>query len=87
MKPVEDIDNSEFFVLGYWGNPYRGANEYFWMRGFDTRKEAVAAGKRKQDKGQPKTFRDWVQGRNQVFSNIDLFLKAAKKAGINPRID
>jgi hypothetical protein len=80
-------EDQEFFVLGYWGNPYRAGGEYFWMRGFDTRKEAVKAGKRKQKVGQPKTFIDWVSGKNQVFSNIEGFLKAAKKVGLNPRID
>ncbi len=86
IKPIKE-EPSEYFLLGYWGNPYRGDNEYYWMRGFDSRKEALAAGKRKQERGQPKTFTNWVAGTNKVFSSQEAFLKAAKAVGLNPRLD
>ena len=82
-------EEPEFFLLGYWYNPYSRSDgkEYFWMRGFDTRKEALDAGKRKQKNGQPKTFIDWCEGQNRVFSSAEAFLKAAKKVGLNPAMD
>lgn len=83
------MEEGEFFVLGYWDNAYsRGRDrEYFWMRGFESRKEALDAAKSKQERGQPTQFRDWVKGRNQVFSKVETFLKAAEKVGLNPRLD
>lgn len=82
-------DEEEFFLLGYWVNAYssRGEKEYFWMRGFESRKDALAAGKRKQQQGQPRNFRDWVIGTNKVFSSAEAFLKAAKAVGLNPKMD
>lgn len=80
-------EDKEFFVLGYWVEPYSCRKEYFWMRYFDTRKEALEAGKRKQHNGQPKTFRDWCEGTNRVFSSAEAFVKAAQKVGLNPKMD
>lgn len=76
----------EYFLLGYWVNPYYASKEYFWMRNLDSRKEALAAGKRIQQKGQPKQFIDWVKGSNKVFSSVESFLEAAKKVGLNPNM-
>jgi hypothetical protein len=82
------VELEEIFLLGYWGNPYRsGDNEYFWMQYFDTRKEALDAGKSKQKYGQPEQFWDWVQGKNRVFTSRSKFLAAAKKVGLNPKLD
>ena len=81
--------DKEFYLLGYWSNPYaRGiTKEYFWCGPFDTRKEALDCGKRKQQHGQPKTFINWCKGNNRVFSSVDGFVAASKKVGMNPRID
>lgn len=80
------MDNKEYFLLGYWNDPYRPYKEYFWMRGFDSKAEALQTGKRKQEKGQPKQFIDWVKGANRVFDSEEKFLVAAKKAGLNPAL-
>lgn len=84
-EPTEVEDG--YFLLGYWGNPYRGDNEYFWSGPFTTRKAAIASGNRKQERGQPKTMRDWVKGSVQAIRGKDKFVIAAKKAGLNPNVD
>ena len=85
-KP-DTSEDAEYYLLGYWNNAYsrRSDKEYFWMGPFEERKDAVAANKRKQDQGQPKTFRDWVKGEGKVFSSWEAFEKAAKAVGINPK--
>lgn len=76
-----------FFLLGYWVNPYRaGDREYFWRGGFETRAEALAYGKRKQEYGQPTRFINWMAGSNRAFSSLENFKKAAIKAGLNPNL-
>jgi hypothetical protein len=88
MATTESNASTEFFVLGYWANAHRAKDrEYYWMRGFDSRKDAQAAGKRKQANGQPSTFRDWCGGGNQVFSSAEKFVAAANKVGLNPRME
>lgn len=75
----------DFYLLGFWVNAYRPKDrEYFWCGPFDSRKEALAVGKRKQENGQPKTFIDWVKGRNSVYSSKEGFIAAANKVGMNP---
>jgi hypothetical protein len=75
----------EFYLLGFWSNAYRANDrEYFWSGPFDSRKEALEAGKRRQAHGQPKTFYDWVKGRNSCYSSKDGFIVAANKVGMNP---
>jgi hypothetical protein len=82
------VEAQEFFLLGYWNNPYRAnSREYFWMRYFDSRKDALAAGRGKQKHGQPKTMIDWLEGANRVFGSKEAFLKAALKVGLNPLLD
>jgi hypothetical protein len=77
--------NDEYYLLGFWSNAYRaGDREYFWSGPFDSRTEALAAGKRRQEYGQPKTFIDWVKGGNKSFSSRELLVKAANKVGMNP---
>lgn len=84
-EPTEIEDG--FYVLGYWGNPYRSNDkEYFWAGAFRERKNALAFGKRKQEKGQPKNFRDWVKGEVKIIRGQDKFVAAAKKAGLNPNV-
>jgi hypothetical protein len=89
-KPVrggpEDVDDG-YFLLGYWGNPGRGGNEYFWSGVYADRDDAVKAGKYRLDRGQPKTMVDWVGGKTQVIRGKDKFLAAAKKVGLNPNVD
>ena len=81
--------SSEFYLLGYWSNAYssRGEKEYFWSGPFDTRQEAVRAGEMKQQRGQPKKFRDWGKGQNKIFNDPDKFLAAARQVGLSPRLD
>lgn len=75
----------EFYLLGHWSNAYRAYDrEYFWSGPFDSRAEALAAGKRRQDYGQPKTFVDWVKGSNKCYSSRELLVKAAAKVGMTP---
>lgn len=82
----QTIEDS-FFVLGYWGDPYRAGNkEYFWAGGYTTRKAAKAFGDRKLKNGQPSTFHDWSGGKCTIFRGQDKFLAAAKKAGIEPNL-
>ena len=76
-----------FFLLGYWDNPYRAEKEYFWSGPFEDRKDAVAFNKRKQERGQPKQFIDWVKGSGKVIVGLDKFVLAAEKAGINPDVN
>jgi hypothetical protein len=77
---------NEFYLLGFWSNAYRaGDREYFWARA-DSRKEALARGKRLQEQGQPQTFYDWCKGTNRTFSSLEKFTEAANKVGLNPRI-
>ena len=71
-----------FFLLGYWDNPYRAEKEYFWSGPFEDRKDAVAFNKRKQERGQPKQFIDWVKGSGKVIVGLDKFVLAAEKAGL-----
>ena len=76
----------DFYLLGSWVNAYRSKDrEYFWAGPFDSRKEALTVGKRKQENGQPKTFIDWVKGTNKVFSSKEGFVTAANKVGMNPK--
>jgi hypothetical protein len=84
---AEDAEDTEYYLLGYWSNAYsrREDKEYFWMGPFDERKDAVLASKRKQENGQPKTFKDWCGGGGKIFSSWEAFEKAAKTAGLNPR--
>lgn len=78
----------EFYLLGVWHNAYRANDcEYFWGGPYDSREETLSAGERKQERGQPKTFYDWVRGKNRVFSTQETFVKAANKIGMNPNID
>lgn len=77
----------DFYLLGFWSNAYRaGDREYFWSGPYDSRKEALAVGKRTQKRGQPKTFYDWVEGKNRCFSSKERFVIAANNVGLNPRI-
>jgi hypothetical protein len=88
---VEDIVDEEeeiIYVLGYWNNPYRSNDrEYYWFRCYEGMKEARRIGKRKQEHGQPKTFIDWVQGKNSYFTSEAKFLAACAKVGMNPKLD
>lgn len=78
--------SDEFYLLGYWGNAYRANDkEYYWSGPFETRKDALASGKRRQKEGQPKTFIDWCGGGNKVFSSKEGFVVAANKVGMNPK--
>lgn len=80
--------NDDFYLLGFWSNAYRaGDREYFWAGPFNSRKEALEMGARRQQHGQPKTFYDWVKGTNRCFSSKERFVDAAHKVGMNPRID
>lgn len=78
-----------YFVLGYWNNAYsrNSDKEYFWSGPFFDRKSAMAFGKMKQERGQPKNFRDWVKGTNTIIQGLDKFVAAAKKVGLNPKVD
>lgn len=80
---------NEFYLLGFWSNAYsRTADrEYFWSGPYDSRKEALEVGKRKQERGQPKRFYDWVKGKNSCFSSKEGFVVAATKVGLNPRFE
>ena len=81
-------NESSFYLLGYWQNPYRGSDkEYFWSGPFETRKEALERGKFKQKRGQPKRFINWVAGRNSVYAGVERFLVEAKKVNLNPRLE
>jgi hypothetical protein len=78
----------EFYVIGYWGNPYSSSDrEYFWSGPHDTRRDAQKAGLIRQERGQPKKFIDWAKGVNTVHSGLLKFLLACKKVGLNPRVD
>lgn len=90
-KPkAEDATEPEngYFALGCWLNAYsrNSDKEYFWSGPFEDRKSALAYGKRKQDKGQPSTFRDWSKGTTQIIKGVDKFVTAAKKVGMNPNV-
>ena len=86
-QTTEEVEQN-FYVLGYWCNPYRSDDrEYFWARDFESRKEAAAFGKRKQENGQPKRFIDWVKGSNKIFSSVTRFKAECQKVGLNPRLD
>ena len=77
----------EFYLLGYWQNPYRKSDkEYFWSGPYDSRKEAAFYGQLKQKRGQPRGFINWGKGTNKIFSSLEGFLEAAKKVGLNPSI-
>ncbi len=77
----------EFYVLGYWSNPYRSSDkEYFWAREFETRADAVAYNKRKQERGQPTQFTNWVKGSAKYFTDVEKFKAACLKAGFTPRL-
>jgi hypothetical protein len=84
--PANEDDG--YFVLGYWSNAYSRSNdkEYFWSGPYYERKNAVEFGKRKQDRGQPKNFRDWVKGTSSIIRGKDKFIAAAKKANLNPNV-
>jgi hypothetical protein len=87
MQPYRNPEDPTVYVLGYWGNPYRANdNEYYWMRVEEGMHEARAAGKRKQDRGQPTQFTNWVKGKNQFFRDLGKFVAAAQKVGLNPRL-
>lgn len=88
-EPKSELDPAKdgYFLLGYWGNPYSKHDEYFWSGPYKERKNALALGKRKQDRGQPKTFTDWVKGENKAIQGLDKFVAAAKKVGLNPKVD
>lgn len=87
---IQPIDSDippvqEFYLLGYWVNPYgRHDKEYFWGGPYESREEASYYGKRKQKYGQPKRFIDWMQGQNRIFNNLERFAIEARKVGINP---
>lgn len=89
IDKIASANSSEFYLLGFWNNAYsRGTDkEYFWAGPFDTRQEALAFGKRKLENGQPSRFYDWSGGGKSVFSDKEKFIKAANKAGINPRFE
>ena len=77
----------EFYVIGYWINPYgRNEREYFWSGSYDTRKEAQFVGITKQRRGQPKNFTNWGKGINHVYSSYEKFMIEAKKVGLNPTV-
>lgn len=78
---------STIYVLGYWGNPYRSGNEYFWFRGEDGMKDAKAMANRKQERGQPRQFTNWVKGKNRFFTCAKKFQAAALKVGLNPALE
>lgn len=81
-------DNQDFYLLGYWVNPYQAKDrEYFWCGPFESQQEALGVGKSKQKHGQPKRFRDWMAGVNKVFSSQETFVAAANKVGMKPRLD
>ena len=86
--PVSEQQFDEFYVIGYWSNPYRsGDKEYFWSGPYDTREEASFAGKRKQERGQPKRFTNWGKGQNRIINGTDKFKAEAAKVGLNPVLD
>lgn len=94
MKPLntllEEIESGkEFFVLGYLSNAYRYGpqREYFWAGPFASRKEAQALADRKQKYGPAKKFKDWMAGFSRIIMGRERFLRAAEKAGIQPRMD
>jgi hypothetical protein len=64
------------------GNPYRPEKEYFWFRADDkpTAKQWAA---RKQERGQPRNFTNWVKGTSKYFTSIDKFLQACKAVNLN----
>lgn len=75
------------YILGYWSNPYRsGDREYFWMRCEEGKTEARHWAKRKQERGQPTRFTNWVKGQNKFFTDLDKFVKEANKVGLRPRL-
>lgn len=88
----EDPEPEELFAIGYWSNPYRaGDREYFWFGNthgdFESKKDILAAAKRKCERGQPTRFRDFMSGTATAYTSREKFLAAAKKVGLNPRID
>jgi hypothetical protein len=94
VKPLntllEEIEGGkEFFVLGYLSNAYRYGpqREYFWAGPFASRKEAQALADRKQKYGPAKKFKDWMAGFSRIIMGRERFLRAAEKAGIQPRMD
>lgn len=84
-EPTDPADG--FFLLGFWGNPYGKNNEYFWTGPYKDRKNALAVGKHKQDHGQPNNFTNWVKGENKVIQGVEKFKIAAKRVGLNPKLD
>jgi hypothetical protein len=77
----------DFYLLGYRANAYGShAREYFWSGPFESRKEALASGRRSQERGRCKGFIDYVRGTNTVHGGLIPFLKACKKVGINPNV-
>lgn len=83
---MADNQETEIFTLGYWNNAYRsGEKEYFWMRS-DDRAEAREKAKRKMKNGQPSTFIDWCGGSCKHFSDVEKFVAACNKVGLNPKI-
>ena len=85
-EPANEEDG--FFALGYWINAYRPDDkEYFWSGPYRDRKNAVAFGNTKQNRGQPKTFIDWGKGKVTIIRGLDKFKAAAKKVNLNPNVD
>lgn len=80
-----DTDET-IYILGYWNNPYRPEKEYYWMRCEEDLKTAKQWGNRKQERGQPRQFTNWAKGKNSYFTNVDKFLAAANKVGLNPAL-
>lgn len=80
--PTEALEG--YFVLGYWANPYNDSKEYFWNGPYEDRVSAASFGKRKQQRGQPTRFVDWVKGSNTIIQGWPKFKAAAQKVGLNP---
>lgn len=88
----EEEEPEELFAIGYWSNPYRANDrEYFWLGNthgdYESRKEILAAAKRKCERGQPTQWRDFMSGTAKAFTSRKTFLAYAKKVGLNPRIE
>ena len=78
-----------YFLIGYWSNAYssRVDREYFWSGGYIDRSSALRAGKRLQERGNPKTFIDYVRGRNKVIKGVKRFKHECTKVGLSPNLD
>lgn len=88
----EEEEPEELFAIGYWSNPYRSNDrEYFWFGNthgdFESKKDILAAAKRKCERGQPTRFRDFMSGTATAYTSREKFLAAAKKVGLNPKIE